>query len=92
MKKLVLLGLVLVSAGTGCGHGWLPFRGAMCRNNCVGSAPAYNGCDDCATGQAGYESYQGEQGGYDMGATGTAPYYPPNVTPQPNTMPIQPGR
>lgn len=63
MKKLVLIGLVLVTTSAGCGHGWLPFRpfrGATCRGNCVEGTPAYSGCQDCAPGYSGYENYEGE--------------------------------
>jgi hypothetical protein len=59
MKKLVLIGLVIVSTAAGCGRGWLPFRGAMCHGNCVNATPAYDGCQDCTSGQARYEGYEG---------------------------------
>lgn len=72
MKKIALLGLVLVSS-VGCGHGWLPFRssrGAICRGDapCATSAPA--DCNGCGT-TAGYPGYEGSViGGESVGDSG----------------------
>jgi hypothetical protein len=92
MKKLVFIGLVLVSTAAGCGHGWLPFRGAMCRQNCVGGMPANNGCQDCNSGYAGYEGYEGGQvidGGY--GSPMVPEQYCGSVAPQTNVAPPMTG-
>lgn len=61
MKKLVLIGLVLSSTAVGCGHGWLPFRGAKCRGECIGAAPINNDCQGCVGGYSNYENYPVEQ-------------------------------
>ncbi len=59
MRKIALLGLVVLASG--CGHGWLPlFRGAPCRSSCGTGAPAMpasydSGCTNCGT-SAGYSS------------------------------------
>ncbi len=86
MKKLGLIGLVVLSL-TGCGHGWMPFRpfrGAVCRDNCVEHAH-HDGCSGCA----GYSSYEGEVGMPE-------PYYGPgSAAPPMNNQPmsnLQPGR
>ncbi len=86
MKKLGLIGLVALGL-TGCGHGWMPFRpfrGAVCRDNCVEHAHT-DGCSGCA----GYSSYEGEVGMPE-------PYYGPgSATPPMNNQPmsnLQPGR
>lgn len=84
MKKLGFLGVVILGCA-GCGHGWLPFRpfkGAMCRDNCVEHAH----CDGC--GAAGYPSYATE-GVVSDSYIGGAPLPPPSSQPM---SAIQPGR
>lgn len=62
MKKIALLGLVVLLSG--CGRCWLPmFRGAPCQGTCgLPAMPASHetGCSGCAEGTtAGYGSYDG---------------------------------
>ena len=63
MKKLAVLGLLVVLS-TGCGRGWLPlFRGAPCGDTCGASLPAQPaaGCVGCEPGYGtGYSGYEGE--------------------------------
>lgn len=73
MKKLALLGVLIVMS-SGCGRGWLPmFRGAPCNgNNCLPAPMAANcnGCSPATMGYGGYENefsggtYYGDEGGY----------------------------
>lgn len=62
MKRIALLGLLLLLS-SGCGRGWLPtLRGAACRGGCLTAAPAplaaNTGCADCANGYgAAYNNY-----------------------------------
>ncbi len=65
MKRIALLGLIVLFAG--CGRCWLPiFRGAPCHSGCGLTAPALpasheTGCVGCANGvSAGYGSYDNE--------------------------------
>lgn len=78
MRKLVLLGVVLVLS-SGCGRGWLPmFRGAPCNgNSCAPAMPASydSGCTNCPTA-AGYGQYSGE---YSSGETLGGNYYGGNI-------------
>jgi hypothetical protein len=89
MKKLVLIGLVIVSTAAGCGRGWLPFRGAPCNSNCVHATPAYDGCQDCTSGHAGYEGYEGGQ--YGGGIVSEQPYYGGPAVPGTNIAPPMTG-
>ncbi len=64
MKKLAVLGLLVVLS-SGCGRGWLPlFRGAPCGDTCganVLPAQPAGGCVGCESGYgAGYSAYEGE--------------------------------
>jgi hypothetical protein len=64
MKKLAVLGLLIVLS-SGCGRGWLPLsRGARCGDTCgANSLPAQPaaGCAGCGSGYgAGYSAYDGE--------------------------------
>jgi hypothetical protein len=63
MKKLAVIGLLVVLS-SGCGRGWLPLtRGAPCGDTCGASLPAQPsaGCVGCESGYgAGYSSYEGE--------------------------------
>lgn len=78
MKKLGLIGVVILGCA-GCGHGWLPFRrGATCQENCVHYAH-----DDCV-GCAGYPSYSND-------GVVSEPYYGPAAPQQPMSN-LPPGR
>ena len=64
MRKLALLGLVL-ALSSGCGRGWLPFRGAPCNSNvCAPAMPASydSGCTNCPTA-TGYGDYSSQVSG-----------------------------
>ena len=92
MKKIALIGLVVLLS-SGCCRGWLPiFRGAPCGSNCglTGAAPTLpvahgSGCGDCPTG-ASYGNYEtplaGSGAGYESypgEIIGGTDYYGGNV-------------
>ncbi len=64
MKKLAVLGLLVVLS-SGCGRGWLPlYRGAPCGDTCganVLPAQPAAGCAGCESGYGtSYSAYEGE--------------------------------
>lgn len=97
MKRIALLGLLLLLS-SGCGRGWLPTRrGAACNGSCLTSAPipASAGCNDCVTGYgAGYSGYDSGEiigdsgyygstvtGGYDGQIINSGTMVPPSMAP-----------